>query len=266
MHAPYGPTIALKNRAIVRRTEARVGSARSRGMTLIEVLVVMAIVAILVGGIAIGGGQVASARLRQSATMITGAVRVAFTRANATSRNTRIVFDFDNKKLWLEEADTPFYASTNDKTHTGGADPATATEQAAIAEGDRIIKGPRAPRAHFHIVSTSEDKPESALLTRDLPSGIQFKSVQTAHDDAAVKSGRAYLYFWPGGETERASIQTCIYKKQDDGTVCEDEDIGVFSLIVAPLTGKVAVKSGSVDLDLPVDDQTASDRQDPGAF
>lgn len=259
MRSPCGPSIALKNRAIVRRT-------RERAMTLIEVLVVMAIVAILVGGIAIGGGQVASARLRQSATMITGAVRVAFTRANATSKNTRIVFDFDNKKLWLEEADTPFYASTNDKTHTGGADPATATEQAAIAEGDRIVKGPRAPRPHFHIVSTSEDKPDSALLTRNLPSGIQFKSVQTSHDDVAVKGGRAYLYFWPGGETERASIQTCIYKKVDDGTVCEDEDIGVFSLLVAPLTGKVAVKTGTVDLELPVDDQTASDRTDPGAF
>jgi hypothetical protein len=36
--------------------------------------------------------------------------------------------------------------------------------------------------------------------------------------------------------------------------------------MVAPLTGKVTVKPGSVDLTLPVDDLTASDRKDPGTF
>ncbi|MEO8801087.1 MAG: hypothetical protein ABI551_24560, partial [Polyangiaceae bacterium] len=133
------PTIRPEFRAIVRR-------ATSVGMTLIEVLVVLLIVVMLVAGIAIGGGHVASARLRQSATLITGAVRVAYTRANATSRNTRIVFDLDNEKMWLEEANRPFYESTNDKTHTGGADPATEIEAAAIAEGERILRGPKAPR------------------------------------------------------------------------------------------------------------------------
>lgn len=259
MRAPYEPPIALKNRAIVCRSSAR-------GMTLIEVLVVMAIVVVLVGGIAIGGGQVAGARLRQSATLISGAVRVAFTRANATSRNIRIVFDLDARKMWLEEADRPFYASTNDKTHTGGADPATEIEQAALAESDRIVKGPRPPKPHFHVISVSDEKPDAPLLTRDLPSGIAFRSVQAAHDDAPITSGRAYLYFWPGGETERASIQTCIAHDENGKAVCDAEESGTFTMSVAPLTGKVTVKPGSIDLTLPTDDQTASDRHDPGAF
>ena len=40
-----------------------------------------------------------------------------------------------------------------------------------------------------------------------LEGGIKFRGVQTQHDDLPRTEGRAYLYFWPGGQTERASIQ-----------------------------------------------------------
>jgi general secretion pathway protein H len=241
--------------------------ALERAMTLIEVLIVMAIVVVLIGGITLGGGQVSGARLRQSATLVTGAVRVGFTRANATSKSVRLVLDIDNSKIWLEEADSPFFAKANDKTGTGGADPATAAETAAIEEGNRILKGPMIPRPHFHIISTSPEKPNSAVLSKPLPSGIRIRSVQTAHDDVPITKGRAYLYFWPGGETERASIQTCVsHTTQDKQIVCNTENEGTFSLMVAPLTGKVTVKPGSVDLTIPTDDVTASDRRDPGTF
>jgi hypothetical protein len=36
------------------------------------------------------------------------------------------------------------------------------------------------------------------------------------------------------------------------------------TLLVAPLTGKVTVKGGAVELKLPTDDTTASDRLDTG--
>jgi prepilin-type N-terminal cleavage/methylation domain-containing protein len=174
---------------------SRRARAQTRAMTLIEVLIVMAIVVVLIGGIALGGGQVSGARLRQSATLITGAVRVGFTRANATSKNVRMVLDIDNGKIWLEEADRPFYAKAGDKTGTGGADPATAAETAAIEEGNRILKGPTIPRPHFHIISTSPEKPNSAVLSKPMPSGIRIRSVQTAHDDVPITKGRAYLIF-----------------------------------------------------------------------
>jgi general secretion pathway protein H len=271
MRAPFRRAVgssreALENRKNKPISIQRISRFGERAMTLIEVLIVMAIVVILLAGVMGGSGQIAGARLRQSATLVTGAVRVGFTRANATSKNVRLVLDLDNSKLWLEEADRPFFAKANDKTGTGGADPATVAEQAAIEEGDRIVKGPHPPRPHFHMISTSEDKPNLAVLSKPLPSGIHFRSVQTAHDDAPITKGRAYLYFWPGGETERASIQTCITHTVDKREVCNTENEGTFSMMVAPLTGKVSVKSGSVDLVLPVDDVTASDRRDPGTF
>jgi len=58
-------------------------------------------------GVVFGGGQLGMARLKHTATAISGAVRVAYVRSTATSKSERIVFDLDENKMWLEEADSP---------------------------------------------------------------------------------------------------------------------------------------------------------------
>jgi hypothetical protein len=40
-----------------------------------------------------------------------------------------------------------------------------------------------------------------------------------------------------------------------------DDDL-TMTLVVSPLTGKVSIKGGAVELKIPTDDTTASDRQD----
>jgi general secretion pathway protein H len=91
-----------------------------------------------------------------------------------------------------------------------------------------------------------------------LERNIKFRRVQTAHDYEERKDGRAYLYFWPGGQTERASIQLKVGE--------DDDEKNAVTLIVAPLTGKVTVKDGAVEMPKPQDDKEASEREDPGAF
>jgi len=99
-----------------------------------------------------------------------------------------------------------------------------------------------------------DDKESRAAKGKSLDRGITFRSAQTPHDDKARTSGRAYLYFWPGGRTELASIQLRIGDSQEDSEI--------LTLLVAPLTGKVTMKVGPVELKVPIDDVTASDRQD----
>src|SRR5271168_3652044 len=106
----------------------------SRGMTLLEIMVVMIIIAVLVVGVVGGTGQLGGARLKHTATAICGAVKVAYTRATATSRSLRLVFDIDQRTMWLEEGDAPMLVQPKDATGTGGADPATDAEKKAIAE------------------------------------------------------------------------------------------------------------------------------------
>ena len=213
----------------MKRSRAR---ASSRGLTLIEIFVVMAIVA-LVTGVAIAGSmQLPSARLRGSATMITSAIKVAYTRATATSRDLRLVMDLDEKKIWLEQSDLPMLVQSKSKLAAAGADPVTNEERAALAEGQRIVQGVPIAKPRFQPIATwgfGDDKggKKGKLLER----GITFRSVQTPHDDKPRTSGRAYLYFWPGGRTELASIQVRIGESTEDSQT--------LTLQVAPLTGKV---------------------------
>jgi general secretion pathway protein H len=238
---------------------SRRGRARQRGLTLVEMLVVLLIMTLLLAGVAMGSGQLASAKLHKSGTALTGLIRVAYVRATVMSRSERIVFDVEHGKFWLEESEQPMLVQEHDKSGTGGASPVTEAEQAALAESDRIIKGPEAPRPTFHRV-----KPGLYAATDDqggsessLPYGIGFRAIQTAHDDEPRTKGRAYLYFWPGGLTERASI---VLRK---GQSTEDGD--ALTLLVKPLTGAVTIKPGNVSLPTITQESDLSERQDNGS-
>lgn len=230
-----------------------------RGMTLIEILVVLAIVAIVMSAVILGSGQLASSRMRHSSTMIAGAIRVGFSRATSTSKSVRLVMDFEENAIWLEEGDQPHLVQTKDITGTGGASASTVAEKTALEESSRIVKGPTAPRTSFREIDPMGMVASDPGKThKPLERGIEFREVQTSHDDVPRTTGRAYLYFWPGGQTERASIQLRIGK-----STAEDD---AMTLLVSPLTGKVAVKSGAIALTNPTDDKEASEREDPGAF
>jgi general secretion pathway protein H len=228
-------------------------------MTLIEIMVVMVLVSLVLVAVVFGSGQLSSTRIKHTATSISGAIRVAFTRATAVSKSERIVFDIDNGTMWLEEGDVPMLVQTKDLTGTGGADPVTDAERRAVAEGERLVKGPMAPRAHFKTVEAfGAQSAEGGKGPRKIERGITFREVQTSHDDQPRKEGRAYLYFWPGGRTERASIQLRVGKSEDDGDT--------LTLLVSPLTGKVTVKNGPIAVPNPHDEKEASEREDTGGF
>ncbi len=228
-------------------------------MTLIEVLIVMALFGLISGAMIAGSGQLSSSKLKHSTTMLSGAIRVAFSRASSTSKNVRLVLDMETNAFWLEEGDAPMLVQSKDTSGTGGAEASTVSEKDAIAAKDRIIQGPRAPRPRYHEIEVPGMSLNGGKSGhRPLESGITFREVQTAHDDGPRNEGRAYLYFWPGGMTERASIQLRV------GQSPEEHD--ALTLLVSPLTGKAQIKEGAVAIVNPRDDKEASEREDPGAF
>jgi general secretion pathway protein H len=227
----------------------------SRGLTLIEILVVLAIMAVITGVVIGGSMQLPTARLKSSATMIASAVKVAYTRSTATSRDVRLVLDLDQQAIWLEQSDAPMLVQGKDKEATGGADPMTTKEQQAIAEGERIVKGPPIQKPRFKPIDATGFGDTMVIKgKKPLQRGITFRSVQTTHDDKPRTEGRAYVYFWPGGRTELASIQIRIGESS--------EDYQTLTLQISPLTGTVKIKPGPVDLVIPTEDTQKSDREE----
>jgi general secretion pathway protein H len=230
-----------------------------RGLTLLEILIVMLIIGAMMSVMIFGSGQLTASRLKRATTMVAGAVRVAFTRATATSKSQRLVLDLDLNQIWLEESDGRMLVQPKDLAGTGGAAAVTQAEKDAFKESDRILKGPTPPRPTYHAVESLGFASETgARGPRPLGRGLKIRSVQAFHDDEPHTTGRAYVYFWPGGQTERAAIQLAPTSSTSDNDT--------MTLMVAPLTGKVTIKNGAVALVIPRDDLEASERIDRGAF
>ncbi len=204
-------------------------------MTLVEVLVVVVSVALISGTMIAGSGQLGGARLKRASAMLVAAVRAAFTRATAVSKSVRLVFDLDRHTVDLEEAGQPMLVQRSDASL--GADPVTDAEKSAYEEGQRVLAGLVIARPKFRRAKAAGFSREATDEGRPLGRGIVFKQVQTAHDDAPKTDGLAYLHFWPGGQTERATLQI----KAEKG----DDESGQ-TLMVSPLTGKVSIVSGTV--------------------
>jgi general secretion pathway protein H len=217
---------------------------RQAGFTLVELLIAIALVALLGGTIVAGSGMLGGNRLRAAAGLVVTGVRLAVTRANVTGHPVRLVFDLDQGRILMEETTGRMLRvkDKGDRTSEGvaaGADPATAAEKEATEYADGIIKGPRAPRARFRAtrLGSSDGDPAKG---RDFGKGVEYRLVQTEHDAKARTKGRAYLYFWPGGGTERAVVQ--IERKDSDE---------ILSVLVSPLTGRATIQRGKVDFQEP---------------
>jgi general secretion pathway protein H len=225
-----------------------------RGVTLVEVLIVLAIVTLISGVAMLGSGVADGARLRRSSVMIASAVRVAYGHANATGKVVRLVFNFDQRTVNIEESSSQLWLAKNERT--GGAQAATAEEHKALDEADAILHGPRAPRPSFRPVKAFGFTGEKGVPGKTLETNIRFLQIETSHQDDVLKNDQAYLYFWPGGQTERASIQLSV------GGSIRDSD--AVSIVISPLTGKADLKKGHVSMPRPRDDVEASDRSDTG--
>jgi general secretion pathway protein H len=223
-----------------------------RALTLIELLVTVALIALVTTGAIMGSGALVNSRMRGATSMIAGAIRIAFTRASATSRPNRLVFDIEASKVILEETSDAVLVRKDDAT--GGSAASTPEEKEAIEQASRIVKGPQAPRARFAPVKAlGFDDPDTSG-GRSLGKGVRFRKVETGHSPDGQTAGRAYLYFWPGGQTERASIQLGPESSQrpDDG----------MSILVSALTGRVRTVGGAKSMDPLRDDGTSSEREE----
>lgn len=240
------PASAFANAACPSRAERTCGSkagrrSAERGLTLIEIVIAIALIAVLSGSLLFGKNMLVGSRVKGAATLLVSAVRFGLTRANATGKPTRLVIDLDKKQLSIEEAASSSMLREKGKDQTGGADAATAAEAKARAEAERIVEGPRAPRPHFSKLSNVTGAIEELAQGRALGDGVEIVRVRTEHDDDYVDEGRAYIYFWPAGTTERAVVQL---KKAGDKEAS-------LTVVLSPLTGRAKIEKGAVDFPEP---------------
>src|SRR5687767_6839750 len=100
-------------------TMTRLGAARlrarSRGMTLVEVLIVLAISALLIGGVATGLGAGRQAEVSRATNQLANTIRFAFNKARVTGTYYRLLINIDEGAFSMQRGDNRMYLPATDR-------------------------------------------------------------------------------------------------------------------------------------------------------
>jgi general secretion pathway protein H len=191
--------------------------APSPGFTLIELMIVMALIALLAAAAGPALGGLTGANTRKGAGELAGAMRWLFDSAAVRHATCRLVLSPSTRTFWAECAP----ART-----TIRRDPGEDAVREAPTEGsepDAREGGVRAPGfARFE---------DSIVKRRELPSGVEFKAIRIEGRDALSEARDAYVHFFPGGRAQSARVTIA------DGS-------HVFTIRLEPFTGRARVSAG----------------------
>lgn len=192
-----------------------------RAFTLIEILIVLAIIAVVMG---LGYPQIKRiyrSNLRSAAAQMAGMIRYGYDISVIKGRIHRVVFDFDKKVYRLEVSNTDELVSLEEET---AQDEGKKKEEQKKEEAASKEEPQKAPAFSPAEGETGKDK--------SLPSGITFDSVENVSTKKKTTSDVAYLYFFPSGMTEDVIIRFS----------GEKNNTGFYSLRVNPSNAKVVIE------------------------
>jgi general secretion pathway protein H len=224
-----------------------------RGFTMIEMVVSLAIIAVLFAAVVIGVGAITGAKAKKAATELSGVIRSLYDTANLTGKTCRLVFELPSEK----DADSPvtYHAECAKSALTASKDRdeeqkdnsgEKKKQKEKLAADDKRFRrsdSDEAPTVQ-ELMAREKNRVEEAakfsaftseqIHERSLPDAVRV-SVWTKSLREPTKHGAAYIYFFPQGFTERAQI----YVRQGSN---------VWTLSVSPLTGKVATASEELEV------------------
>ena len=176
----------------------------SRGLTLIEIIVVMAIIAIFTV-IALPRFQnKLSLHIKKQARMLSGTIRFLYTQAAIKNVTYRLHYDLKNQTYSVEKS--------------SDAVRLTSTDESKTRWNEEKKTGPK----------FTEDK-ELLKKPVQLQKRIKFKDIKTELSKDPITEGDAYTHFFPSGYVEQTRIRL------------ESEAGDVYTIEVQPLTGLAKV-------------------------
>lgn len=139
------------------------------------------------------------------------------------------------------------------KAGTTPGQPAKAgTTPSSTTQPDKYITSPKkVPRQKPPLWGAFEDDNSLSDLKKPFkfPPEVKVVAVRTADDLKPITKGEASVYFFPQGHTQLAHIQVQAVENPDDK----------FTIVIKPLTGRVEIKEGFVDMALPEDPTAVRD-------
>ncbi len=182
----------------------------SSGMTLIEILVVMGLMAFITVAVLSGLGTTNRAQIENTSRELATLIRATFDEASLKGRMTRIAIDIDKNEYWSELGPTEIQLLTAEQIEEERRLDSRRTE----AERDSIKKP---------VFSINKELTKNK---KSLPSAVSFTDVLTSQVKEPLEGGVVYAHAFPHGYMEKLTIHI------------KDNEKREATLIIDPISGK----------------------------
>jgi general secretion pathway protein H len=197
-----------------------------RGFTLIEVLIVVAVIGVMALAAAPALDSFTGANARSAAGEIAGASRYLFDTAALRHQTCRLVVDIDHREWWAEcTAAGP--GNRRGQPVMGKDGVAEDDEQLSRSFSDE----PDAEKRRFLARARFAEFKDRQVQKRKLKGSAAFEKVWTPRQREAQTRGKAYVYYFPQGQADPAHVPVV------DGS-------SVYTVVTQPLTGRARVVTG----------------------
>jgi len=191
------------------KIESSIFSSSQQGFTLIEMIVVVAIIALMSVFFLPNLSSYFQLNLNSATRTMASTIKETFNQTALTSRVFRLAYDLKKNEYWVEGGPGTILLDTSNTRE----------------KADRLKK------LSTKIGVTVESSPFSMdkSVTRKkvaLPNGVTFEDIITEHDKDPIKDGLVYTHFFPQGVTEQAIIHL------------QDQANHHLSLVISPLIGR----------------------------
>lgn len=215
-------------------------------MTLIEIIVVLAIIGMLTAALVVGYGRVPSTALKREAVHLAAVLRSGYDRATTSGAHHRLVFDLDANSYRLErcEGKVEVRRSRDLKEEQDyQKDQAEKAARAADAVGPDALFANLSAKASDSVggsggASAAKCEPVTGEMGKPYTLGerpkVSLSRIWVAHLADPTRSGKVTLNFFPLGTAEKAVIVLAV------------DDDNVFSLAVQPLSGRIDMQQGEM--------------------
>lgn len=233
--------------------------ARSRaGMTLIEIMIVIVVIALGTTAASMGLGSLTKASLQSACVRLGALTRYAYHRALTQGTTVRVTFDLERDtysvteahgRITLVRSDAELRTEADRASDEGKSDEDRRVEESNAAVDpwelarQRIEKPDTLtlPRSPFSALATPDGTPMKRFKTQPIGDDIKIAKVIVAHETKPREEGKTDLFFFPNGLTQHAVVQL------------QDRSDIIYSVEIHPLTGRGKIHSAPYEPEVLMD-------------